>query len=67
MDLRYRIGLLLTTYGAILAVRGLSVPELILGLNVNLYGGRSWSHAVSAPWPWRSAKRERRSPFFSPI
>jgi hypothetical protein len=39
MDLRYPIGLLLTTYGAILAVRGLSVPELILGLNVNLYGG----------------------------
>ena len=39
LDLRYAIGLLLTTYGAILAARGLAVPAMVLGLNVNLYWG----------------------------
>jgi hypothetical protein len=39
LDLRYPIGLLLTTYGAILAVQGAIVRATVLGLNVNLYWG----------------------------
>lgn len=39
LDLRYPIGLLLTTYGAILAVQGAVVHSTVLGLNVNLYWG----------------------------
>ncbi len=38
-DLRYPIGLLLTTYGAILAIQGAIVRATVLGLNVNLYWG----------------------------
>ena len=40
LDLRYPIGLLLTTYGVILAVEGAIVQATVLGLNVNLYLGR---------------------------
>jgi hypothetical protein len=39
LDLRYPIGLLLTTYGAILAIQGAIVKADVLGLNVNLYWG----------------------------
>ena len=39
VDLRYPIGLLLTTYGAILVVQGVLVHTMVLGLNVNLYWG----------------------------
>lgn len=39
LDLRYPIGLLLTAYGAILAVQGAVVRATVLGLNVNLYWG----------------------------
>jgi hypothetical protein len=39
LDLRYPIGLLLTTYGAILAIDGAIVQARVLGLNVNLYWG----------------------------
>jgi hypothetical protein len=39
LDLRYPIGLLLTTYGVILAIQGAVVDERVLGLNVNLYWG----------------------------
>jgi hypothetical protein len=39
LDLRYPIGLLLTTYGVILAVEGVIVRATVLGLNVNLYWG----------------------------
>lgn len=39
LDLWYPIGLLLTTYGAILAVQGAIVRATVLGLNVNLYWG----------------------------
>lgn len=39
LDLRYPIGLLLTIYGAILAVHGAVARSLVLGLNVNLYWG----------------------------
>ena len=39
LDLRYPIGLLLTTYGAILAVQGAVVGATVLGFNVNLYWG----------------------------
>jgi hypothetical protein len=39
LDLRYPIGLLLTTYGAILAVQGAMVEAKVLNLNVNLYWG----------------------------
>ena len=39
LDLRYPIGLLLTTYGAILAIQGAIVRATVLGLNVNLYWG----------------------------
>jgi hypothetical protein len=38
-DLRYPIGLLLTTFGAILAIQGAIVRETVLGVNVNLYWG----------------------------
>jgi hypothetical protein len=39
LDLRYPIGLLLTTYGVILAIQGAAVQAKVLGLNVNLYWG----------------------------
>ena len=39
LDLRYPIGALLTTYGAILAIQGLVVGTTVLGFNVNLYWG----------------------------
>jgi hypothetical protein len=39
LDLRYPIGLLLTTYGVILAVQGAMVEAKVLNLNVNLYWG----------------------------
>ena len=39
LDLRYPIGVLLTTYGAILAIQGAIVRTAVLGLNVNLYWG----------------------------
>ena len=39
LDLRYPIGLLLTTYGAILAFEGAMFRATVLGLNVNLYWG----------------------------
>jgi hypothetical protein len=39
IDLRYPIGLLLTTYGAILVVQGALARTMVLGLNVNLYWG----------------------------
>lgn len=39
LDLRYPIGLLLTIYGAILAIEGALVRATVLGLNVDLYWG----------------------------
>lgn len=39
LDLRYPIGLLLTTYGAILALEGALRRAVVLGINVNLYWG----------------------------
>lgn len=39
LDLRYPIGLLLTIYGAILALAGAIAQETVLGLNVNLLWG----------------------------
>jgi len=39
LDLRYPIGLLLTLYGVILAIQGLTAEAKVLGLNVNLYWG----------------------------
>ena len=39
LDLRYPIGLLLTIYGAILAIEGAIVPAAVVGINVNLYWG----------------------------
>ena len=39
LDLRYPIGLLLTTYGAILAFEGAVSLATVLDLNVNLYWG----------------------------
>jgi len=39
LDLRYPIGVLLTTYGVILAVQGAVVEAKVLGINVNLYWG----------------------------
>ena len=39
LDLRYPIGLLLTTYGVILAIQGAIVGATVLGINVNLYWG----------------------------
>jgi hypothetical protein len=38
-DLRYPIGLLLTTFGVVLAIQGAIVRATVLGLNVNLYWG----------------------------
>jgi hypothetical protein len=39
LDVRYPIGLLLTTNGVILAIEGAIVRATVLGLNVNLYWG----------------------------
>jgi len=39
LDLRYPIGLLLATYGVILAMQGGIAGAKVLGLNVNLYWG----------------------------
>jgi hypothetical protein len=39
LDLRYPIGALLATYGAILVIQGLVTRATVLGLNVNLYWG----------------------------
>jgi len=39
LDLRYPIGLLLTVYGAILAIEGAIVRATVVGINVNLYWG----------------------------
>ena len=39
LDLRYPIGLLLTIYGAILAIEGAIVRARVVGINVNLYWG----------------------------
>jgi hypothetical protein len=39
LDLRYPIGLLLTTYGVILAFEGAIFRATVLDLNVNLYRG----------------------------
>ena len=39
LDLRYPIGLLLTTYGAILAFEGTMFRATVLDVNVNLYWG----------------------------
>jgi hypothetical protein len=39
LDLRYPLGLLLTTYGAVLAVHGAIVGTPVLGINVNLDWG----------------------------
>jgi hypothetical protein len=39
LDLRYPIGLLLTTYGVILVLQGAMVGATVLGLNVNLWWG----------------------------
>ena len=39
LDLRYPLGLLLTTYGAMLAIQGAIVRAAVLGVNVDLYWG----------------------------
>jgi hypothetical protein len=39
LDVRYPIGLLLTTCGVILAIEGAIAEAKVLGLNVNLYWG----------------------------
>jgi hypothetical protein len=39
LDIRYPIGLLLTTYGVILVMQGASTDVKVLGLNVDLYWG----------------------------
>jgi predicted Co/Zn/Cd cation transporter (cation efflux family) len=39
LDLRYPIGLLLTLYGVILAIQGLTAGARVLDLNVNLHWG----------------------------
>ena len=39
LDLRYPIGLLLTVFGVILAIEGMTAGAKVLGLNVDLYWG----------------------------
>ena len=39
LDVRYPIGLLLATYGAVLTIEGAIVGTMVLGLNVDLYWG----------------------------
>jgi|SoimicMinimDraft_8_1059736.scaffolds.fasta_scaffold666507_1 hypothetical protein len=55
LDLRYPIGALLTTYGAILAIQGLVVPATVLGFNVNLIWGAVMmvSGVVALSLAWR--------------
>ena len=58
LDIRYPIGLLLATYGAILVGQGAIVPVDVLGLNVNL----CWGAVMTACglWALYMARRARR-------
>jgi hypothetical protein len=60
LDLRYPIGLLLTTYGVMLAVQGALVGATVLGLNVNLYWGALMAGCgIAALWLARRSARRR--------
>ncbi|HZR25384.1 MAG TPA: hypothetical protein VFA59_17440 [Vicinamibacterales bacterium] len=56
-DIRYPIGLLLVTYGALLSAHGIIVHATVLDLNVNLYWGAFM--LVSGAWALYLARRTR--------
>ena len=61
LDLRYPIGLLLVTYGVMLALQGAIVGATVLGLNVNLYWGALMAVCgIVALWLARRSARRRR-------
>lgn len=61
LDLRYPIGLLLITYGVMLALQGAIVGATVLGLNVNLYWGALMAVCgIVALWLARRSARRRR-------
>ena len=61
LDLRYPIGLLLITYGVMLALQGAIVGATVLGLNVNLYWGALMAMCgIAALWLARRSARRRR-------
>ena len=61
LDLRYPIGLLLITYGVMLALQGAIVGATVLGLNVNLYWGALMVMCgIAALWLARRSARRRR-------
>lgn len=60
LDLRYPIGLLLITYGVMLALQGAIVGATVLGLNVNLYWGALMTVCgIAALWLARRSARRR--------
>ena len=59
LDLRYPIGLLLTTYGTILAVQGAIFQTTVLDLNVNLYWGAVMMACGAAALFFARRHRER--------
>ena len=61
LDLRYPIGLLLITYGVMLALQGAIVGATVLGLSVNLYWGALMAVCgIVALWLARRSARRRR-------
>ena len=56
LDIRYPIGLLLATYGAILVAQGAIVRASVLGINVNLY----WGAFMTACGLWALYRARRR-------
>jgi len=59
LDIRYPIGLLLTTFGAILAAEGAVVRAEVLGVNVDLYWGAFMiaCGATTLGLAWRASRR----------
>ncbi len=59
LDLRYAIGLLLGTYGAILVVEGAVEHAIVLGVNVDLWWGAAMLACGAATVGFARARRHR--------
>ncbi|HEY2907387.1 MAG TPA: hypothetical protein VGJ29_15900 [Vicinamibacterales bacterium] len=59
LDLRYAIGLLLGTYGAILVVDGAVEHAIVLGVNVDLWWGAAMLASGLALLAFAHARRRR--------
>jgi hypothetical protein len=61
LDIRYPIGLLLATYGAVLFAQGVFVRAAVLGVNIDLYWGAFMAVCgVTSLYFARRARRRRR-------